>query len=129
MKTRRDFAKLILFIPFLNFDVKIRPAVKSEFHTDQIITNLAIDQNFQCAYFSKGINFVEILQAQPKLAHSNIFLNDDVNLNLQDMLDQVKQLELTGTSIHFVIIENHNKPATVIHLDLLESSLKKNSLG
>lgn len=129
MKTRRDFAKLILLFPFLKFDTKIRSAEKSEVTSNQIIEHLAIVHNFQCAYFSKGIDLIEILKGQPKLVHPNIFLNDDVNLNLQDMLAQIEQLHLTGTSINFVIIENNNSPATVINLDTLGTSQKQNSLG
>lgn len=129
MKTRRDFTKLILLFPFLKFDAKISPLLKSESQTSQIIKNLAINRNFQCAYFSKGIDFIEILKAQPSFACSNLFLNDDVNLNLQDMLDQIEQIKLTGTTIQFVIIENQNSPATVINLDTLGISQKQNSLG
>lgn len=129
MKTRRDFTKLILLFPFLKFDTKIRFAEKSESTSAQIIERLALVQNFQCAYFSKGMDFIDILKAKPKLAHPNIFLNDDVDLNLQDMLAQVERLKLTGTSINFVIIENQNRPATVINLDILGSSEKQNSLG
>ncbi len=129
MKTRRDFTKLVLLFPFLPFASKIRFTEKPKASSTQIIQHLAIDQNFQCAYFSKGMNFIEILKHQPKLAHPNIYLNDDVNLNLQGMLDQIEQLKLTGTSINFVIIENHNSPATVINLDNLGTSLKQNSLG
>lgn len=129
MKTRRDFTKLILLFPFLKFDAKINPLLKSESQTSQIIMNLAIDRNFQCAYFTQGQDFIEILKAQPKLAHPNIFLNDDVNLNSQDMLDQIEQLKLNGISINFVIIEHHNRPVAVINLDILGSSEKQNSLG
>ena len=121
MKTRRDFTKLILLFPFLNFDMKIRSAEKSEFSSYQIIQHLAIVQKFHCAYFSNGLDLIEILKTQPRLAHPNIFLNDDVDLTLQDMLDQVNQLKLAGTSIRFIIIENHHRPTTVINLSFLST--------